>query len=123
MRSSQFSISSSFQQELPTTMTGKYDMIQQSQCFLLMDVFFKLNMHKKLSRKDRPPQVTVRKISVLDDHDAMTFPGLTADARTLMHRARIECQSHRLNVEDPVTIEYITRFIADLQQTIENTQC
>ncbi|CAF1154813.1 unnamed protein product [Rotaria sordida] len=53
--------------------------------------------------------VTVRKICVLDDHVAMAFAGLTVNAR-------IECRSHRLHVEDPVTIEYITRYIADLQQ-------
>ncbi|KAF3796442.1 Proteasome subunit alpha type-7 [Nymphaea thermarum] len=48
---------------------------------------------------------TVRKIVNLDDHIALACPGLKADAR-----------SHRLTVEDPVTVEYITRYIAGLQQ-------
>jgi len=59
---------------------------------------------------------TVRKICLLDDHVVMAFAGLTADARILINRARIECQSHKLTVEDPVTLEYITRFIAGLKQ-------
>ncbi|XP_041375629.1 proteasome subunit alpha type-7-like [Gigantopelta aegis] len=59
---------------------------------------------------------TVRKIALLDDHVALAFAGLTADARILINRARIECQSHKLTVEDPVTLEYITRHIAQLKQ-------
>jgi len=59
---------------------------------------------------------TVRKICLLDKHVVMAFAGLTADARILVNRARVECQSHRLSVEDPVTLEYITRYIAEVKQ-------
>ncbi|XP_037965581.2 proteasome subunit alpha type-7-1, partial [Plutella xylostella] len=62
-----------------------------------------------------------RKVVVLDDHVAMAFAGLRADARVLANRAQIECQSYRLTAEDAVTVEYITKYIANLKQ--QYTQC
>ncbi|KAL7675369.1 hypothetical protein ACOME3_001629 [Neoechinorhynchus agilis] len=59
---------------------------------------------------------TIRKICSLDEHVALAFAGLTADARVLVDRARVECQSHRLSADDPVRVEYITKYIASIQQ-------
>ncbi|GAA95612.1 uncharacterized protein L969DRAFT_92742 [Mixia osmundae IAM 14324] len=74
-----------------------------------------LGVEKKSVLQLQDPR-TVRKVAMLDDHVCLAFAGLTADARILIDKARIECQSHRLTVEDPVTIEYITRHIAGIQQ-------
>lgn len=66
---------------------------------------------------------TVRKICLLDDHVVMAFAGLTADARILINKAQIECQSHKLTVEDPVTLEYITRFVASKYLSTQVARC
>uniref|UniRef100_A0A8C5VD22 Proteasome subunit alpha type-7 n=1 Tax=Microcebus murinus TaxID=30608 RepID=A0A8C5VD22_MICMU len=58
-------------------------------------------------------QGLVLKICALDDNVCMAF---AADARIVINRARVQCQSHRLTVEDPVTMEYIACCIASLKQ-------
>ncbi|KAJ3427227.1 proteasome subunit alpha type-7-1-related [Anaeramoeba flamelloides] len=74
-----------------------------------------LGVEKKSTAKLQDPR-TVRKIVQIDDHICMTFAGLTADSRILINKARFECQSYKYYYEDPIGIEYITRYIAKTQQ-------
>ncbi|SNX86725.1 probable PRE6 - 20S proteasome subunit (alpha4) [Melanopsichium pennsylvanicum] len=74
-----------------------------------------LGVEKKSVLQLQDPR-TIRKTAMLDDHICLAFAGLTADARILIDKARTECQSHRLTVEDPVTVDYITRHVAGIQQ-------
>jgi 20S proteasome subunit alpha 4 len=61
-------------------------------------------------------RITPSKIGLIDNHVCLAFAGLNADARILIDKARLEAQSHRLTVEDPVSIEYITKYVAGVQQ-------
>mmetsp|Transcript_21791 Transcript_21791/g.34979 ORF Transcript_21791/g.34979 Transcript_21791/m.34979 type:complete len:255 (-) Transcript_21791:245-1009(-) len=59
---------------------------------------------------------SVKKILEIDDHLVCVCAGLTADARVLINRARIEAQSYRLQNEQAPPPLVISRFIAELQQ-------
>ena len=75
-----------------------------------------LGCEKRSAMKLQDTRITPSKIGLVDTHVCLAFAGLNADARVLVDKARLEAQSHRLTVEDPVTIEYITKYIAGVQQ-------
>ena len=75
-----------------------------------------LGCEKRSALKLQDTRITPSKIALVDNHVCLAFAGLNADARILIDKARLEAQSHRLTVEDPVSIEYITKYIASVQQ-------
>ena len=75
-----------------------------------------LGCERRSTLKLQDPRITPSKIAKIDDHVVLSFAGLNADSRILIEKARAAAQSHRLTLEDPVTIEYMTRYIAGIQQ-------
>ncbi|EGR34603.1 proteasome alpha 7 subunit, putative [Ichthyophthirius multifiliis] len=74
-----------------------------------------IGVEKKSTTALQEPR-TIRKVLRLDESTCIAFSGLTADARILSNIAKVECQSYRLNYDDRVPINYISRYIAGVQQ-------
>jgi len=50
----------------------------------------------------------------VDDHIGCAMSGLTADARTLIDRARVECQQHRFTYNEEMSVEATTQSLCDV---------
>lgn len=75
-----------------------------------------LGCEKRTTLKLQDPRITPLKLCKIDNHVVLAFAGLNADARILVDKARVEAQSHRLTLEDAVTVEYMTKYVAGVQQ-------
>jgi len=57
---------------------------------------------------------SIEKILEVDDHMGAAMSGLTADARTLIDRARVECQNHRFTYNEEMSVESTTQALCDV---------
>ncbi|MCK4847747.1 MAG: archaeal proteasome endopeptidase complex subunit alpha [Candidatus Heimdallarchaeota archaeon] len=68
-------------------------------------------LHTTLIEKDK-----VKKIFAVDNHVAVAIAGLTADARVLVNQARVQAQIHQITYSESITVENLTRRLADIKQ-------
>ena len=66
---------------------------------------------------------TVRKIMKIDENICLAFAGLTADARVLVNRARVEAQSYRLTLDEPPSVRLHTMAATSTLQQRFFTEC
>ncbi len=57
---------------------------------------------------------SVEKVMEVDRHIGAAMSGLTADARTLIEKARIDAQMHRFTYDEPMKCESIAQAICDM---------
>lgn len=57
---------------------------------------------------------SVEKIVEIDEHIGCAMSGLTADARTMIHHARMESQNYRFTYNEPISVESCTQSVCDL---------
>jgi len=59
----------------------------------------------------------VDKVAEVDWHVGAAASGLTADARTLIEHARVECQNHRFTYDEALRIESLAQSVSDLMMS------
>lgn len=57
---------------------------------------------------------SIQKIAEIDQHIGVAMSGLTADAKTLIDRARVETQQHRFTYDEPMPVESCTQALSDV---------
>jgi proteasome alpha subunit len=59
---------------------------------------------------------SVEKIFLIDDHVGCSFAGLASDGRVLIDYARNSSLQHKLIYDEPISIDYLTKLVADVKQ-------
>merc|ERR1711934_497166 len=72
-----------------------------------------LAVEKRLTSPLLEPK-SIEKIMEIDAHIGCAMSGLTADARTLIDRARVECLNHRFTYEEPMDVHAVTQSLCDV---------
>jgi proteasome alpha subunit len=60
---------------------------------------------------------SIEKIFKIDEHIGVASSGLVGDARSLVDRARIECQINRVSYDEPIDVETLAKKLGDHMQT------
>ncbi len=61
---------------------------------------------------------SIEKIFKIDEHIGVASSGLVGDARSLVDRARVECQINRVSYDDPIEVETLAKRLCDHMQTL-----
>lgn len=59
---------------------------------------------------------TIKKISQIDSHLAMTYAGLTSDARQLIQGVVLKCQQYAFDYDQRPTVNYVAKYVANVKQ-------
>lgn len=57
---------------------------------------------------------TIEKIAEVDKHIGLASSGLTADSKTLIDRARLECQNHWFTYNENMSVESVAQAVSNL---------
>jgi len=57
---------------------------------------------------------SIEKIVEIDSHIACAFSGLTADSKTLIDKARVECQNHWFTYDEKMQVESVAQSVSNL---------
>jgi len=57
---------------------------------------------------------SIEKIVEIDNHISCAFSGLTADSKTLIDRARVECQNHWFTYDEKMQVESVAQAVSNL---------
>src|SRR3989338_32390 len=59
-----------------------------------------------------------KKVFPVDDHIAIAYAGLNADARSLVEVSRVRAQINRVTYNEPISVQSLTTYICDRMHTV-----